>query len=270
MNIKKTKQYVSTVGSQLPLVHSIYRILPIFIIIGVWEAISGTLVPEALLPPFSDVLSEFAWLAQSEDLFPYLLDTLFRGLTGIVIAIVLGTVIGLSMSQSDLIRRNLNPVVSLTYPSPKSPLIPLLIFWLGIGHLSRIVLAVIGGLLPIVISTVNAADNIDEELIWSARTMGLSKFEETYKVILPASLPSILTGVRIGMIFAFVIVISSEMIAARSGIGVMIVEFGQFGQYSRVFAAVMWGILVVVTIDRLFLKLSDYLLRWSDQGVEGI
>ena len=248
------------------------RLIPVFILLGLWELASGTIISPNLLPPFSDVIPEIVTLYTSETskLRPYMMDTIFRGFAGIFIATLIGVPVGLAMARSEFVNRQLDPVVSIMYPSPKSPLIPLVIFWLGIGHSSRIALAVVGGFLPIILSSVNGANNIDEELIWSARSMGLSRREEILKVVLPASLPTVLTGIRIGLIASFIIVIQSEMIIARTGIGVLIINFGEYGQYAKVFAAVFYAVLLVGLTDRLYLKVSNYLLRWSEQDVRGI
>lgn len=246
------------------------KLLPIAVLFAVWELVSGALVPAAVFPPFSAVLPEIVALGSSGELYGNLLDTLFRGLVGVFVAASLAIPTGLAMARSERVSRNLDPLISLTYPVPKSPLIPLVVFWLGMGHLSRIVLAVIGAFLPIVISTYNGAETVKKEFLWVSQSLGLGSFEETYKVLLPAALPTIVTGLRIGLIFSFIIVISSEMIMAQTGLGVLVVEFGQFGQYERVFAVVVWIAVLVAGLDRLYLYLSSRLLRWSDQEVGGI
>lgn len=264
----------STVLSRLYRRHRVFRwlskLLPIGALLLLWEFASGTVVPAGILPPFSTTSSEIVLFATDPRFQEYLGLTLFRGFAGILVAICLAVPLGLGMARNDFLRRNLDPVVSITYPVPKSPLIPLVIFWLGMGNASRITLAVIGSFLPVLISAYNGADGVPRHLLWSARSMGLSNVQEVYKVVFPAALPTIMTGVRIGVIFSFIIIVSSEMILAHTGLGVLIVEFGQFGQYAKVFAVVFWIAVVVSGIDRLYLLLSARLLRWSDQDVGGI
>jgi len=252
------------------IVRSITKFVPILVLLGLWEIGSGTAVPASVLPPFSATVPEIIGLTESPEFYTHLLDTIFRGFAGLVIAIAIAVPTGMLMGRSERVSRTLNPIVSLTYPLPKSPLIPLLVFWLGMGHLSRISLAVVGGLLPILISAYNGAENIQKELLWVSQSLGLSPLEETYKVMIPAALPTILTGVRIGMIFSFIIVISSEMIMANTGLGVLVMQFGQYGQYASVFATVFWITILVAGLDRVYLAVSGYLLRWSDQEVSGI
>lgn len=256
--------------NQYGVVRSITKFVPILILLGLWEVGSGTVIPATVLPPFSATVPQIVKFAQDPEFYTHMVDTIFRGLAGLFVAIAIAVPVGMAMGRSERISRTLNPVISLTYPLPKSPLIPLLVFWLGMGHLSRIVLAVVGALLPILISAYNGAENIQKELLWVSQSFGLSAVEETYKVMIPAALPTILTGVRIGMIFSFIIVISSEMIMANTGLGVLVVQYGQYGQYTSVFATVFWITVLVAGLDRLYLLVSDRLLSWSDQEVGGI
>ena len=251
-------------------VRGLTKVLPVFVVLLAWELASGTVVSAEILPPFSAAVPEVVALALDPDFLEDLTHTLFRGLAGIVIATALAVPVGLAMERSDRVRRNLDPIISLTYPVPKSPLIPLVIFWLGMGHTSRITLAVIGSFLPVLISAYNGANSVRNEFRWAARSMGLTRVQETRKVLVPAALPTIATGVRIGLIFSFIIVISSEMILANSGLGVPVVRFGQYGQYEKVFAVVFWIAFVVAGLDRLYLRLSRRLLSWSDQEVGGL
>lgn len=252
------------------VLRSVSKLIPIGILLLLWEVASGTVVPAAVLPPFSKTAPEIVTLGTSPDFYGNLFDTILRGLAGLFVATAVAVPLGMAMGRSERIAQILNPIISLTYPLPKSPLIPLVVFWLGMGHLSRIMLAIIGSLLPILISAYNGAENIQKELLWVSQSLGLSGVEETYKVMIPAALPTVLTGVRIGMIFSFIIVISSEMIMANSGLGVMVIGFGQYGQYTKVFATVFWITVLVASLDRLYLLVSSYLLRWSDQEVSGI
>jgi NitT/TauT family transport system permease protein len=144
------------------------------------------------------------------------------------------------------------------------------VFWLGIGNVSRIVLAIISSLIPITLSGISATKNVDQSLVWSARTMGVSEFQVLYKVILPASLPTILSGIRIGNIFSFITIISSEMIIARDGIGVLVSQFASQGRYELFFASVLYIVILVGLINRLFLWSSNRLISWSEEGVSGL
>lgn len=264
------RQTIGDLYGRWTVLRWVSKLVPIAIALTGWEIASGTVVPAEILPPFSATMVQVAEIAQEGTLQRHMTDTLFRGFTGIFIATIAAVPLGLAMARNERVRRNLEPIVSLTYPVPKSPLIPLVIFWLGIGNASRITLAVMGSFLPVLLSAYNGADTVDRELLWSARSMGLSRLEEIYKVVFPASLPTIVTGIRIGLIFSFVIIISSEILLAQTGLGVLVSEFGQFGQYAKVFAVIFWIVVIVAGLDRLYLLLSSRLLDWSERGVGGI
>lgn len=266
----RVKASIRTAYSNYTVVRWVSKLLPIGIFFLLWELASGTLVPVAVLPPVTAIAGEAARLATTAELQSNLGVTLFRGATAIVLATILAVPLGVWMARNERVRRNVDPVIAITYPVPKAPLIPLMVFWLGMGNLSRIILGVIGAVLPIILSSYNAASNVNQKLLWAAQSMGVSRAEEIYKVVVPASLPQIMTGVRIGLIFSFIIVVASEMIMANSGLGFMVAEFGVYGQYERLFAVVFWITALVAGIDRCYLLLTNYLLRWSDQEVGGV
>ena len=251
-------------------VQTLSRLLPIAALFLVWEVISGWFVPVEILPPVTAVFSAFIDIGTSGGFATHMGHTLFRGLVGVGFAMIIGIPLGLVMAYNDRVYQNIDPAVSLTYPVPKSALIPILLVWLGTGHLTRIVLAVIGSLLPMLVNAYNGATNTSKELLWASKSMGVSGYEALVKVVFPSALPNIMTGIRIGIIFSFVIVISSEMIIAQTGLGVLVNDAGQFGQYDRVFGIILWIAVVVAGIDRLFLKLSERVLWWSEQGVGSV
>lgn len=246
------------------------KLTPLLVVALAWQLASGRVVTAAVLPPFTAAAAEAVALPADPRFARFAGDTLLRGFAGVLVAVVVAVPTGLAMARNDRVRAALDPVVSLTYPVPKSPLIPIVIFWLGAGNLSRIVLAVIGSVLPILLSAFNGAREVDRELVWSARSMGVSGFDEVARVVLPAALPTVLTGVRIGLIFSFIIIVSSEMIMAQTGLGVLVVEFGQFGEYAKVFGVVIWIAGLVAGLDRLYLLVTGRLLAWSEEGVGGV
>jgi len=249
----------------------IFTVFPFLIIGSMWELLSGTLISARLLPPLSGVLAGMVelWTTDSR-LQPYIGITIFRGLAGVTISTFIGVPVGILTARYAFFERNISPMLNAFFPIPKSPMIPLVVFWLGIGNLSRIVLAIISSLIPITLSSISAAKNVDQNLIWSARSMGVSETQVLYKVILPASLPTVLSGIRIGTIFSFITIISSEMIIARDGIGVLVTQFASQGRYELFFASVLYIVIIVGLINRLFLIFSNRMIGWSEEGVSGI
>jgi len=250
---------------------AIFTILPFLIIGSLWEVLSGTLISARLLPPLSGVIAGMVELWTTDGrLQPYISITLYRGLVGVIISTAIGVPIGILTAKYAFVEENIAPMLNALFPIPKSPMIPLVVFWLGIGNTSRIVLAIVSSLIPITLSSINAAKNVDQNLLWSARSMGVSELQTLHKVVLPASLPTILSGIRIGTIFSFITIISSEMIIARDGIGVLVSQFASQGRYELFFASVLYIVLIVGLINRVFLLSSNRLISWSEDGVSGL
>ena len=147
---------------------------------------------------------------------------------------------------------------------PKSALIPLTIMWIGLGDPSKITLIFIGCLLPVVLSAFNAARGVDHILLWSARSLGASEKRILWEVVLPAALPEILSGIRIALALAFILLVSGELIIANNGIGYLIDLLGEGGDYSGMFAGVATISVVGFLADRGYVMLTNRLLSWRE------
>lgn len=241
----------------------LWRYLPLLILALVWELVARTgLVSEYALPALSAVLAEFGRLYGT--LWLHMSQSLLRGAVGLGAAIVVGILSGLFMARYRPVRLVLNPLMQSLYPMPKSALIPLTIMWIGLGDASKMTLIFIGCLLPIVVSTYNAARGVDELLLWSARGLGASEGEMLREVILPASMPEILNGIRTALALSFILMVAVEFVIANNGIGFLIDVLGEEGQYAAMFAAVITISAVGFAADRLFVLLSGRMLRWRE------
>lgn len=240
--------------------------VPVVIVLALWEAASRLgLIDQSILPSFSDVLVGFVRLATTNHLLQNAEVTVFRQLSGFLLAVVVGILAGISMATSAWARFFIEPIVKLTYPLPKSALIPLFILWLGIGDASKIGAVFLGSLLPIVISSYNSARGINVALTWSAWSLGTPHWLIPWKVVLPAAMPEILSGMRIALALSFTLVVSAEFLISQSGLGYLISQLGENSDYSGMFAAVLAVTLIGVAADRSFLLLGRWLLRWTEQ-----
>ncbi|MEE9256375.1 MAG: ABC transporter permease [bacterium] len=240
---------------------------PLGLILLGWEAGSRTgLLNEDLVPSFSSVLAAFWELLISGDLVFHAAVSLWRAIAGFFLGVSSGVVLGIGMARSRIFRIVVEPLVSITYPLPKSALIPVLLLWFGIGHSSKIAAIFLGCLLPVVISTYNSTRGVDPQIVWSARSLGTSEASILWKVVLMAALPEILSGVRIALALTFVLLISSELLIARAGLGYLISFMGDNGEYSLMFAVVMAVTLIGFFADRAYVGLMRRLLRWQEQS----
>ncbi|MEX2455021.1 MAG: ABC transporter permease [Rhodospirillaceae bacterium] len=248
----------------LRIAHTAWRFTPLLILALFWEAIARLgLVSEYALPSFTAVVAAFIELADT-DLWTHTVLSLSRGGTALGLAIVFGVTVGVGMAWYRPVRIFINPVMQCLYPMPKSALIPLTIMWIGLGDASKITLIFIGCLLPIVISSFNAARGTDEVLLWSARSLGATEQEVLRQVVLPAALPEILNGIRTALALAFILMVAGELIISNNGVGYLIDVLGEGGSYAAMFSVVITISAVGFFADRLLVAVTRRILIWRE------
>ena len=240
---------------------------PLALLLLLWQAIAMLgLVPTEMLP--SPVLiSEGLWrLITGGDLALHIGVSVYRQLAGFFLAAIVGVSLGIGMAHVDWVRTVFEPLVRIIYPLPKSALIPLLILWFGIGHNSKIFAVFLGCLLPIVLSAFNGTRGVHNQLVWSARSLGTGPARILWKVYFTAALPEIMSGLRIALAMSYTLLISSEFLIARSGLGFLIQNLGEQGDYAGMFAGILIVALIGFGADRLFVNVMGRVLRWQDQN----
>jgi NitT/TauT family transport system permease protein len=245
------------------------RYAPLLLFAVAWEAISRLgIVSPAALPPLGQVASAWLNLVGGGDLWSNGVASISRAAAGLGLAIVCGGAIGMLMAWYLPVRVVVNPIVQFFYPMPKSALIPIMVLWLGFGDASKIVLIYVGCVLPVTLSAFNGARGTEQVLIWSARSLGASRLRVLWEVVVPSALPELLRGIRTVLAFAFVLLVASELIVARSGFGYMIGWLGDGGVYDAMFAVVLTVALLGFAADRGFLMLMRRVLAWREYTAE--
>ncbi len=241
------------------------RYLPLLILAAVWEAVTRFhMVSELAMPTLSSVVVSWFDLLMSGDLVSNGLDSLWRLGAGLGMAIGFGSVLGILMAWYRPIDILLNPLVQVFYPMPKSALIPVTVLWLGFGHWSKIVLIFIGCMLPVTLSAYNGARGTEQALVWSARSLGASRRRVLFEVVLPSALPDLLSGIRTSLALSFILMVASELIVARSGLGYMIGWLGDGGVYDAMFAVTLTVAALGFAADRGYLMLMKRVLSWRE------
>ncbi|MGZ5811867.1 MAG: ABC transporter permease [Xanthobacteraceae bacterium] len=236
---------------------------PLLLLALAWEvATRSGLIAAHILPPLSQVVTSWWRLALDGSLSVNGASSLYRTSVGLTFAIIVGGTTGVLMGWSQLFDTAVGPIVRMFYPMPKSALIPAMALWLGFGDSSKIVLIFLGCMLPVAISAYNGARGADRTLVWSARSLGASRWRTLRDVIVPSALPEMLSGIRIALATSFILLVSSELIAARRGLGYMIGVLGDGGVYDAMFAMVLTVALLGFLADRAFLVLTNRVLRW--------
>lgn len=241
------------------------ELLPLPLAVLAWQAVvSLRLVDPAFLPSPIRVAGALHELVTADGFFRELLTTALRALAGLALGVAIGVPLGTAMAVNRSIEGFADPLVKATYSLPKTALVPLFILWFGIGNLTNILAVALATMLPMIVYTYHAVQGAPKVLLWSARAMGTSEAGLLRHVLLRAALPGILTGLRIGLGFAFLIAIAAEMIAAKIGVGKLLFLYGENGAYDFMFATIAAVVVVSYAADRGFAVLSDHLLRWQE------
>ena len=244
------------------LARAVRRVSAIVVFFGVWQfAPSLGWVDKTFLPPLTRVLDAWWGLATSGDLWTDVEASLHRSLIGFGIAIAVGVPVGLLIGWYRSVAEIVSPLLAIFLNTAAVALLPVFTLILGIGDTSKIAIIAYASFWPVLYNTISGAKNVDPLLIKSARSLGTPDFQLFRKVILPAALPTIFTGVRLAGAASILVLITTEFVGAKAGLGYLI-SSSQFNfQIPQMYA----GILTVSVIGVAF----NYLLLFVERRVSG-
>lgn len=180
-------------------------------------------------------------------------------------ALAVGIVIGTAIGRIRLVEYTLRPVTSFLFPAPKIAFYPAMVIVFGLGSASKIAFGFAEALFPILLTTAAATSQVEPRLLWSASALGTPPHHALVKVVIPAALPGILTGARIGLVGALIGVFLGEMIAGGGGLGQMMAASYRRLETADMYAAILTVSLIGFALDRIFLALRGRLLAWSPE-----
>jgi NitT/TauT family transport system permease protein len=245
----------------------VVRIYPVAAVLAVWQVVAGSGVfTDFTLPEPTRVLerAKDGWV--SGTLLDAISITLGRILASFALAVVAGIALGLLMGRVPVVRRAARPLVAFLFPTPKVAIYPALVILFGLGTASKVAMGVAEALFPVLLATTAAASQVDSRLVWSAAGLGTSRRGILVRVVLPAALPGILTGARIGLVGAITGVFVAELIVAADGLGhMMAIGYRTLGT-ADMYVAVVAISAIGFALDRLFLLVHARLLAWSTEG----
>lgn len=219
------------------------------------------------LTPYSpDSGSWLAWLFSGE-LIHDAIGSLYRVVVGFLIGAGLALPLGLLMGSSKRVYALMNLTVQVIRPIPPIAYIPLAILWFGLGNPPALFLISLGAFFPVLMNTIAGVRQVDSIYLRAARNLGASQRTLFMRVMLPASVPYILSGVRIGIGTAFIVVIVAEMIAVSNGLGFRIMEAREYFWSEKIIAGMITIGLLGLAIDMGMSRLNNYMLRWH-RGLE--
>jgi ABC-type nitrate/sulfonate/bicarbonate transport system permease component len=244
-------------------------IVPLVALVVAWEAASRSgVVTPFLLPPISTVLARVAQDALSGELAVNLGLTLFRSLVGFAIAGAGGVALGILMTRRRLIRWFFDPIVSVAFPMPKIAFLPIFMLWLGLYDVSKISMAVFNAIFPVITATIAAAEGVDRQLLWSARSLGASERQLLREIILPAALPQILTGLQVALPISMIVMIVTEMLMGGQGLGGAMIAASRFADSPGVFAGIVEIAIAGLCLVKGISVLRRHLLAWHQEAQE--
>lgn len=241
------------------------RVSSMLVLLAAWE-INAQVSQNRLTPSLAVVAETLVQDIVSGELWFHARLTLFRGFSGLAIALVLGVLVGFAMARSRWIDAALRPILSGAYPIPKLALYPVSILILGFGAASKIGQVGLECFFPIVYSAYAGAATIDRNMLWLSRNAGCSAWRTTRDVVFPAALPSVLTGVRVATPIMLIVITVTELLGESRGLGFLIRDSqARFIPERAIAVVVVLGVLGFV-FDRLLVLLTRKLVYW-EKGV---
>jgi NitT/TauT family transport system permease protein len=231
-----------------------------------WQVLArpGTLAADLVASPTA--IGRALWdLGASGELARHGWVSLQELAAGYALAAVAGVGLGVGLGRSRRLRALLDPVIMAFHVTPRVALLPILVVWLGVGAGSKVAAVFLAGLFPIIVSTQAGARQVDRLWIRATQAFGASPWQVVTKVVLPATLPAVMTGLRLGLGRAVVTVIVAEMYVSMAGVGQLLQLYGNAGRTAELIALAtvvsVCGMAGVAVLRRLETRLSPW--RWD-------
>lgn len=241
------------------------RYLPLLLFFLVWEAISRNLPDiQVMLPPPSEVVVGGWQLFKDGTLQRDVLASLKRVAAALLFASAIGFPLGIALGGSKRFAWFVEPIVNFFRPIPPLAWIPLSIIWFGISDAQNQFIIFLGAFFPIVLNTMEGVRDVDRQLIRAARTLGASQMAIAFTVVLPAALPSMFIGFRVGTGIAWMALVAGELVAATSGLGFLISQGRLLYRSDFIIVGMLMIGLIGLMLDALVRLLQHYTTPWRD------
>jgi NitT/TauT family transport system permease protein len=209
-----------------------------------WQFLPPALgVPSYIIPTVTDLAREFVRMAQRDNLMVHILSTVTVGTAGFVIGSLLGAAMGYILGMSVFIEKVLSPYILGLQIAPKVAFAPLFIMWLGYNAWPKLLVTILVVFFPILVNVLQSMKTVDRDLINLARAYSMSRIQIFWKIEVPASMPALMAGLRIGATLAVIGVTVGELVGGNTGLGYLI-TFGE-GQANT---AMVFNAIVLLTL----------------------
>jgi NitT/TauT family transport system permease protein len=232
-------------------------------LLAVWETLPRlNLVDPTFLPPLSEVLAAWWRLLSTGQLTQHVEASLVRSLSGFGLAIVIAVPLGLLIGWYRPLATLLNPLLEVFRNTAPLALLPVFVLILGLGETSKVAIILYGCAWPILLNTISGVRTVDPLLIKSARSFGLSPLRLFQKVILPAAVPTIFTGIRLAGAYSILILIAAELVGAKAGLGYLI-TYAQFNfAVPDMYAGIITISAIGLVINQILIHLERRFSTW--------
>lgn len=221
-----------------------------------WEMLVQVgILDQRYFPPPTSIVHVLFDLIYTGELLTHLVASLRRIIFGFILGAFLGIVIGLLMGWFKWIRAFLDPLIAITFPIPKIALLPLLLILFGIGELSKIIMVSIPVFFLTLITTTDGVLSLDPIIIQAGQNYGATGWRLFVKVILPATLPAIFTGLRLALNISLLVIVAAEFVSANEGLGQLIWLSWTTLSVSKMYA----GLVVIAILGLIFNNGLEYL-----------
>jgi sulfonate transport system permease protein len=235
------------------------------LLLALWEALSRFgVAPPNLLPAPSAVLRALRDLWLGGELWGHIEITLLRVLLGFLLGTAVATVLGALTGSSPLWRRLLDPTLQALRSIPSIAWVPIFILWLGIFEASKVTLIAVGAFFPVYLQTMAGIQQVDRKLVEVARMHGYGGVALVRRVLLPATLPAYITGLRGGLGLAWMFVVAAELMGASEGLGFLLLDGQQTGRPANILAAILLFAIFGKATDLALALLGRRFTAWQD------
>ena len=247
---------------RLPLLRAL--LLPLGLLLA-WQGLSSAgFFPEYLLPAPAAVYGELAALAVKGELTAHIAITFWRVALGFVAGALAATLLGALTGYSRTARDYLDPTLQALKAVPSLAWVPLFILWFGIFETSKIALIAVGVFFPVYLNLMSGIQGTDRKLVEVARVNNLSRLDLIRRILIPATLPSYLTGLRSGLALGWMFVIAAELMGASQGLGFLMVDGQMTGRPAIIIGALLLFAVGGKLTDALIAAAGRSLTAWQD------
>jgi NitT/TauT family transport system permease protein len=239
------------------------RLASVAVLLVVWElAVRLQLTPSFILAAPTTIVSEIVRLIGNGQLPAHIQASMTRMLSGYVLALITGALLGALMGWFRWLDDIVDPIVELIRPVSPLAILPLAILWLGIGQASKVFVIWYGCLFPILLNTYTGVRGVPKSTVEAARTLGAKTDEMLRRVVFYHSLPLIITGARISFAVGMIVIIAAEMVAADAGLGYMILTAQQTFHTPELYAGITTIAVIGFVGDRIIRLIRAKLCPW--------